>query len=37
MEKSGLWIGNPAPDATAAKRFKREFDQFVESKEFIVK
>ena len=37
MKSSGLWIGQPAPDTTSAKRFKNELDEFVQSQQFLVK
>ena len=37
MKESGLWIGQPKPDETAAKRFRNDLDQFVQSQQFLVK
>ena len=37
MINSGIWEGKPFSDAGLAKKFKHDFEQFVQDKSYMVK
>ena len=37
MKTTGLWVGQPTPDAAAAKKFKPELAQFVTNQSYLVR
>jgi len=37
MKTTGLWAGQPTPDASAAKKFKTEMAQFITNQSYLVR